>query len=238
VERKDEAYIFLRGLEFFLNKTLPEPAAMRAHMRHLAASEGNPSKIRENLFLYDVLPHVSSYIQETAGISPAEVRKTILCEYHAKVPKLSSGNSFRKVGHPFSKNRSLPSDAIVDKWLKPGPLPINQAYPDFALCPPFPYKIVFDAKYFDGPGAAAAKKQLVEGAYEVMFYRGLPSTKPRKQSEVGWDYEFGCLLAFDASENGELVALWDAVKTKEAFWEGANTFIMIVRGTNSASVGA
>ena len=71
-----------------------------------------------------------------------------------------------------------------------------------------------------------------------MFYRGLPSIAPRKEGEAGWDYEFACLLAYDASENGELAALWDAVNAKDTFWEGANIFIMIVRGMNSASGGA
>jgi hypothetical protein len=40
----------------------------------------------------------------------------------------------------------------------------------------------------------------------------------------------GCLLAYDASDNGALEAAWASVKKKRAFWEGGNVFVMIIRG--------
>jgi hypothetical protein len=126
-------------------------------------------------------------------------------------------------------------DEIFQSWTKvPSSLPLNQAYPDFCLRPPFPFKIVFDAKYFLQNSRSAANKALVEGAYEVMFYRGLPFANARNAQEPSWDYEYGCLLAYDASDDGVLESAWDSVRCKDTFWDGGNIFVMIVRGTKQA----
>ena len=132
----------------------------------------------------------------------------------------------------FGKNLGLGVDKIIQTWTKPpGALPLNQAYPDFCLRSPFPFKITFDAKYFFQNSESAANKALVEGAYEAMFYRGLPSVAARNTHEPSWDYDYGCLLAYDASDDGILESVWRSVRCKGAFWDGANIFVMIVRGT-------
>lgn len=236
--RKRGAYEFLSGLEAILNQKLPEAAAMKERMANIATQGTSPSQIRENIFLYHILPLVSDYMQTIAGIGPSEARQSMLCEYHAKVPTLASGNCFRRLGHPFRKTPGLSINQIAQTWIKsPGVLPLNQAFPDFGFRSPFPYKIVFDAKYFTQNSEAAAYKALVEGSYEAMFYRGLPQTPPTVEGDAGWDFEFGCLLAYDASTAGILKKAWKAVTAKQNFWDGANIYIMIISG-QQAQAGA
>jgi hypothetical protein len=228
---KMAAYDFLTGLKNELGKRLLAPQAMRALMPQLEVQNNNPSKIRENIFLYHMLPYIYEHMQTVPGIGPAEARTSLLCEYHSKVPNISSGNPFRRSGHPFGKNPRRDFDAIMQSWTKtPGTIPLNQAYPDFCFRPPFPFQIVFDAKYFFQNGETAANKALVEGVYEAAFYRGLPSAPAKNSFEPSWDYEYGCLMAYDASDNGALENAWDSVKCKSVFWDGANIFVMIIRG--------
>ena len=232
MDLKKDAYDFLVGLENELRKRLPAPAAMRAVISQLEKEGKSPSKIRENVFLYYMLPHICEHMQTVPGLGSDEARASMLCEYHSKVPKIASGNPFRRVGHPFGKNLGLGVDKIIQTWTKPpGALPLNQAYPDFCLRSPFPFKITFDAKYFFQNSESAANKALVEGAYEAMFYRGLPSVAARNTHEPSWDCDYGCLLAYDASDDGILESVWRSVRCKGAFWDGANIFVMIVRGT-------
>jgi len=117
----------------------------------------------------------------------------------------------------------------MQRWKKPrGKLPLNESYPDLDVVHPFPFSIVFDAKFFKEASAAAAERALVAGVYEVVFYRGLPNglEEPEKD-ECGYDY--GCLLAYDASKDGYLEKAWKSVVTKSLFWDDANVFVMILR---------
>jgi hypothetical protein len=235
MDSKKDAYDFLVGLENELRKQLPAPVAMRALMSRLEEEGKIPSKIRENVFLYYMLPNICEHMQTVPGIGPDEARTSMLCEYHTKVSNIASGNPFRRAGHPFGKNLGRSLDEIMQTWTKPpGALPLNQAYPDFCLRPPFPFKIVFDAKYFFQNTESAAIKALVEGAYEATFYRGLPSAVARDTHEPSWGYDYGCLLAYDASDDGVLESAWGSVRCKDAFWDGANIFVMIIRGTKQA----
>jgi hypothetical protein len=234
---KISAYRFLRGLEAELTKRLPLPHEMKMLMTRLAEEEKSPSKIRENIFLYYVLPIVTNHMQTIEGIGPDEARLSMLCEYHDKVQNISSGNPFRRAGHPFSKKGKLDVSKIMQSWTKEeGVLPANQAFPDFAFRRPFPHNIVFVSKYFCDDGQTAGNTALVEGVYETLFYRCLshvpPSHDPR---DPGWDYDFGCLIAYDASEDGVLKRAWDSVMSKDMFWNGASIFIMIIRGQASSS---
>jgi hypothetical protein len=69
----------------------------------------------------------------------------------------------------------------------------------------------------------------VKGVYETAFYRGIPPSF----SEDNWDYDFGCFLAYDASDGAYMQQAWDSVVSKSMFWSGANIFVMIVRGAAS-----
>jgi hypothetical protein len=103
-----------------------------------------------------------------------------------------------------------------------------------ALRPPCPHKIVFEGKLFRARGIPAAEKALVTGIYEVFFYRGLP---PIEESEKhpAWDYDYGCLLAYDATPEGTLKDAWESLSSavKDACWDGASVYVMILRGKAS-----
>jgi hypothetical protein len=232
MDDKVNARTFLSGLEEELNKLLPAPIQMRTLMATLAKNGKGPSRICENIFIYNyALPIVTDYMKTVKGIGPDEVRRSMLCEYHEQVRSTSSGNPFRRAGHPFRKDSKLDVDKIMQTWTKEGTSPLNQAFPDFAVRPPFPHKVVFEAKYFSGNTEAAAKSALVGGAYETMFYRSLsPLPATSDPNDPGWDYDYGCLLAYDASEDGLLKKAWGTVRCKGAFWNGGNIFIMILRG--------
>lgn len=223
---KLKAYSYLQSLERYLIETTPQSEEMRERVAELQSEPTNTHKIRENIFLYEIMPAISQHMQTVVGIDARQARESLVCEYHKNIPTLSASNGFRAVGHPFSKQIGESYEKIFDRWIRPASnFPINQVYPDFAFRPPFPHKIVFDAKYFIDNSEASAKKALVSGAYEAAFYRGLPNDR---NGDGGWDYDFGCLLAYDASRDGILKKLWASVVQKQEFWNGANVYIMII----------
>jgi hypothetical protein len=230
---KDGAFKFLLGLGETLAERLPSPVAIKQQMLDLSQPGNSIHQIRENRFLYHfAIRHISAQMQTVTGIGQAEARKALLCEYHAKASDIASGNAFRRSGYPFGKAVGLDVEQTMQGWTaeNKSAYPFNQAYPDLGIRSPFPYKIVFDAKYFDNNSSASAEKALVEGVYEAAHYRSLPKVTSRSTSDPGWDYEFGCLLAYDASDAGVLETAWTSVRKKSAFWEGGNIFVMIIRG--------
>jgi hypothetical protein len=68
---------------------------------------------------------------------------------------------------------------------------------------------------------------------QAFFYRSLPYVEPRKPSMPAWDYDFACLLAYDASSDGSLKRAWDRLdnQVKRAFWKGANVYVIMLGGT-------
>jgi len=76
-----------------------------------------------------------------------------------------------------------------------------------------------------------AETNLVKGVYETAYYRGIPPSLSEENS--GWDYDFGCFLVYDASDGAYMQQAWDSVTSKSMFWDGANIFVMIVRGSAS-----
>jgi hypothetical protein len=72
---------------------------------------------------------------------------------------------------------------------------LTQSCPDFATRNPFPFKIVFEGKYFEKGGRDKATTELVTSIYQAFFYRGLPYDSSRKNGPglglriclyVGW----------------------------------------------------
>lgn len=49
-----------------------------------------------------------------------------------------------------------------------------------------------------------------------------------------WDYDYSCLFAYDASRDGHLRSAWQHIEpsVKMGFWEGANVYVMVLRGDN------
>jgi hypothetical protein len=137
----------------------------------------------------------------------------------------------RQARHPFGKGIGDKPQTIMRRWKgdPPNKETIKSA-PDLALRSPFPFNIVFELKYFDKGGAEKAATELVTDLYQAFFYRALPYVPPTKQYP-SWDYEYACLLAFDASPDGTLHQSWESLPAtvKRGFWEGANVYSMILR---------
>jgi hypothetical protein len=55
---------------------------------------------------------------------------------------------------------------------------------------------------------------------------------PETKTHPAWDYDYACLLAFDASAEGNFLYAWESLDTsvKKGFWESANIYVMILRG--------
>jgi hypothetical protein len=217
MDPKSQAYEYLLDLQTKLNSSLPGPAAMIERIPQILdeweAQPKAPMKFAENAFLYDcALPLIFEHMAAQTGIGADEARQSVLCEYYACVPQFASANGFRRFGYPFKKQVGATTSQVIEMWRRPDRSPpANQAFPDLAFRKPFPHKIVFDAKYFSGTGARAAEKALVDGVYEAAFYRGLPFTPAGQPGSADWDYEYGCLLAYDASDKGYLKAAWNSV---------------------------
>ena len=66
--------------------------------------------------------------------------------------------------------------------------------------------------------------------YQAFFYRGLPSL-PAAKKRPDWNYDYACLMAYDASTLGTLSSAWRdlPLQTRRSFWEGANVYVMILR---------
>jgi len=103
--------------------------------------------------------------------------------------------------------------------------------PDLALRAPSPYRTVFEAKYHSAPGVVRAETELVRNIYQAFFYLALPRLLETK-THAAWDYEYACVLAYDATADGAMVQAWGSLPTevKSACWTGANVYVMILRG--------
>jgi hypothetical protein len=230
-EEKAGAYSFLKPLQPRLNETSPSPNEIRSQINAIWQKPKNERLPCENLACKENIPFYNFAIPEIfnlgklhATLTNEQMRKSLRCEYYKKFPEFSASNVMRKAGYPFSK--SLCSvENVYEDWLKPPPsFPRNQAFPEAGLSAPFPFRIVFEAKYFEEN--QNAKNALVEGTYQTAYYRGLPSS-------AGWDYAFGCLIAYDVSSNADLKDAWESVSPKHLFWEDANIFVMIIRASEN-----
>jgi hypothetical protein len=99
---------------------------------------------------------------------------------------------------------------------------LTQSCPDFALRDPFPYSILFEGKYFPRGSPELAQRHLVTDICQPSFYRGLPRLAATKRHPE-WNYDYACLMAYDASRAGTLTSAWKALplETRRSFWEGA-----------------
>jgi hypothetical protein len=116
----------------------------------------------------------------------------------------------------------------MDRWRR-GAL-VGDSCPDLALREPFPFKTVFECKYFRRGGLQAGESALVKMIHETFFYLGL-ARLPESAERAAWDYDFGCALALDSSQEGGLKEAWETVKptVKSSIWESANIYVMILR---------
>lgn len=160
-----------------------------------------------------------------SGLSEGKARDLLLAESYKALSGISSGPAARPVAFPFEKKMGVPTRAIYDRWArKTGEQPFKQPYPDLAIRTP--YGIVFEGKYFRSGSLEYAQRQLVTAIHEALFYLGVPEIEARGRA---WSYRYACLVAFDASTDGALLAAWNGLKeVRQNFWECANLTVIVI----------
>ena len=229
-QRKHDAYAFLKKFENTLNSTLPPPTDLRTEIRKTAGDA-------EDAFLSRfVIPKLHGLMTAFDEMDAAKASQALLSEYSTLRRTICSGSPARKQRHPFKKIMGSKPTAIMQQWMSGHGNALTQSCPDFATRDPFPFKIVFEGKYFEKAGRDKATTELVTSIYQAFFYRGLPYDASRK-SGPAWDYEFSCMLAGDVSDEGSLQRAWEALpnEVKKGFWEGANIYVMVVPGTPTSA---
>ena len=233
---KNEAYIFLRELEECLMKSLPhyktilpeihricKQAKLNDHEKHL--------RLPHDVFIYHYVFPLLKELMRKAGMDAIKTRESLLSEAYRNMPEMISGSPVRELRHPFNKKLEKKPSDIIKQWRSQTKDPIlNQICPDFTTRNPFPYKIIFEGKYFSDGSVAEASSELAAALYETFFYRSLPFC-PRTETHAEWDYDYSCLLALDASEEGNLRRVWETlhINVKNSFWNSANIYVMILR---------
>jgi hypothetical protein len=236
---KDLARSFLERLEDKLSEHLPGPGAMDSWIRRKVAaakSDKTATHLRnpEAAFLNgQVILHVFETLQEGRwALSSEQARAALLNEYYRSMRDCCSGSPSRSLLHPFEKAMNAGAGQVYKRWAaaEKGPS-LKQACPDFALRDPFPAPIVFEGKYFARGTLDKAQRELANSIYQAAFYRSLPPV-PATARTASWDYNFACMLAFDASPGGALKEAWQSLdnKVRKSFWEGANVYVMVLRG--------
>jgi hypothetical protein len=233
ISSKNKAQEFLRKLKSALDASLSSTSDVKKEIEAIVkdAKSGDHSKhhlrSRESAFVNTyVIPCLFGQLKLEAGCEAA--RRSLLSESWRNMKHFCEASPARSQRHPFGKEIGAKSSAIAKQWKGQAGETLIQPCPDFALREPFP-KIVFEAKYFSKGDRGAAETVLVTSIYQAFFYRALPFVAARK-SKPAWDYDYACLLAYDASEKGSLKSAWDSLNEncKKGFWEGANVFVMIV----------
>jgi len=216
---------------------MPPPMEMRRLIdQTVAEAKDDPARkhmrIPESAFLCQyAIPTIFRRMQSVDGIGEKEAKQSLLSEVYKNMKDYSLWTPARTRGHPFTKLMGARAAEIVAQWMGKNGSCLRQACPDFAFRDPFPFRIVFEGKYFKAGGVDKAKTELVNCAYQAFYYRALPYAPPRKCSPA-WNYDFACLLAYDASKNGSLTEVWNSLRpeVRQGFWDGASVYVMILRG--------
>jgi hypothetical protein len=240
---KADAKQFLKRLERFLNAGLPSAAAMAEDVESVVKQAKTSSDQRHMAFPEGavlnryILPLVGRFLREEVGLEDENARQALLSESCKALPSLASRSPARSAKHPFSKAIGIKPKQVVEQWKGKSGLPaLARSCPDLALREPAPHRVVFEAKYFRQGGLPRAESELVTGIYQAFFYRGLPSfiEKPPRPS---WNYDYACLLICDGSPDGNVVTAWTSLdpQVRTACWEGANIYVMVLRGPDRAA---
>ncbi len=169
-----------------------------------------------------IVPALYEVIRRIHGDEASQI---VLSENEAARRELGlpDRNLTRALKHPFTKGKDDPLK-LFERWAH-GKLP-ESTCPDAALGPP--YRVLFEAKYFAQDALSTAKRALVDGLYQTVFYRGLPqaeATNPRRKAH--WHYEYGCFVAIDTT--GKLLEAWAQIeRVADEFWRSANVYPVIV----------
>lgn len=231
------AFLFLDNLRRYLNESLPAVQEIRKSVPRIvsearASTSERHKAFPEAAFLNEyVAPALSAYMQREIGLSATDAKRALLSESYRSIPRIASGSPARSESHPFRKALGISPRSVIEQWKGKGPgRTLVQSCPDLALRPPCPFKVVIEGKYFSRGTRAAAATQLATDIYQSFFYLGL-SKVPETRSHPAWDYEYSCLLAYDASEAGSLVQAWEDLdpQVRDGIWRGANIYVMVLR---------
>jgi hypothetical protein len=237
MDEKRRTYEFLKKLHRRLSSRLAGPEQMRQEierLRQLAKEEENwrfLTSSREHIFTRGVALHaIAESIRDIPGMTEEKARESLLSETFRNIPDISAASPARRLRQPFNKALIRNPHETYERW-SAGSNPLTQSCPDFAIGPPSPYRILFEAKYFHDGSERAAKSELVKGTYQTFFYRALPDDSVNSD-RPDWDYPYSCYFAYDASPGGVLMDAWTKLRpeVKSGFWEGANVYVMVLRG--------
>lgn len=235
---KTDAYRFLLSLKNSFSDMLPAPQmeiAIRQTMAMARLDKGDRHlRMPEATFINSqVVPRLFQHLHDDLGFDVTTVRESLLTGCHPCMRDISRGTPIRTVRHPFTKAVGQSTAAIYSRWANAGDASsLTASCPKFALRRPFPHKVVFEGLYFSNGLAPVAQKELVNSIYQAFLYRGLPFVPPTKRRRVAWDYDYSCVVAYDASPKGTLKFAWDALpdRIRNGFWHGAQVYVMVLGG--------
>jgi hypothetical protein len=244
---KDDAKGFFTRLAEHLNATIPTSPDVQANIagavqRAREAARGTVerrSSFAEGAFLNTyIIRQVHTFLTSELG-SAEKARLALLSESYKGHPQLTSGSPVRPGPHPFRKVMAASPRQIMNIWRGrvPGlkPLALNSC-PDMALRAPVRHRTVFEAKYHNNNSTAIAEAELVKNIYQAFWYLGLPRLA-ETSTHAAWDYEFACVLVYDATRDAVMLRAWESLpsKVRAACWSGANVYVMILRGSPNAA---
>jgi len=238
IRDKADARAFLHDLAQSIAKGAPKGTAMERELRRMTTeakldAEKKHLKTPEAAFLNRfVVPVLFDQIRQHSKLTDSQAREALLNEYHRCMRDVSEKSPIRAKKHAFKKLIGSSPESIYNAWKDfPSGGGLTQSAPDFAVTHPFRHRIVFEGKYFARGSKKYAERELVKNIYQAFFYRGLPQVDATKRHPE-WNYDYACLLAFDASPDGSLKSAWDelAPVVRNSFWEGANIYVMILGG--------
>jgi len=234
---KDAAHCFLADFQQSLQRDIAAVSSFSSTVRRRALAariDARAPHLRrpEEVFLNEyAVPRLFQELQSQLGLPADSARTALLSENYRHMPAMCSGTPARAVRHPFDKTFAPNPQSIIEHWCSGKANALRQSCPDFALRAPCPFSVVFEGKYFDRGSISKTQAELVKSIYQAFFYRALPKIDGSNE-RPSWDYEFACLVACDASPNAALLDAWKTIPqgVRDGFWEGANIFIMVVRG--------
>jgi len=223
------------GIKNYIGRAVADRDLVEHTVRKLAKKTKDGANWEE-AFVYEfLLKNVHSYLLniEKDVLGGRQPRDFILAEStRAKKEGMACGTPAKSSGHPFNKTLGRNPGDLYLRWRgqdrKGRTAKFAPVCPDVALLAP--YRIVFECKYFNQRAAQPAALPLVEGLFQAFFYRAVPTFAPGTTGlKHGWDYEYSCFLAYDATQNQRLGRAWDALEEiHKRFWDESNIFVIIL----------
>jgi hypothetical protein len=232
-----EAWRFFSDFHSYLNAHLPAVSALRDHIPRIVSSAKSSTENRhkaftEGAFLNEyIAPAINSYLRKVIKLNAADAKHALLSESFRALSGLASASPARLQRHPFKKALGMSAKAVIEQWQGQSKgNALVQSCPDLALRNPSPFKVVIEGKYFSKGGITAASTTLANDIYQSFFYLGL-SDVPETDTHPAWEYDYSCLIAYDATPNGTLLHAWLELDSdvRKGIWDGANIYVMILR---------